>query len=238
MMNAVVKQMRDINRETFVSTSTIEYALVLVCLILIFFGVFNSALQAQFALIDDHTILTVALSKQPIWETIQYAFTSNIATGGRFKPGHVLTPFIGIALVRTNPKLWHLAMILAGLLTCLFFYASLRNLGLDIISSLFFILLFTIVGAQNSIWYRLLTGETWGILFIAIAVWAGVYAAKTSKSPIWDIVFVAALFLAANFKGSFVLTIPALLLLRWLLPDYHSVHSTRAAGTAILSLPM
>lgn len=228
--------MHNLGRNANFPKKAVEYTLVSIAFSLIFFILFNPALKAQFSLVDDHTILQIAASDQPLPKIIEAAFTSNLEAG-RFKPGHVLSPFIGLALFGTNPASWHLAIIGAGLLTGLFLYAAMRNLGMDILSSLFLILLFTVTGSQNSIWYRLLTGETWGILLTTVAVWAVSKAVRYNCVGRWDTIFIGVTCLAASFKESFVLTIPALLLLRWLL-QMHVQKQTWRQSLILLRWPL
>ena len=171
--------------------------------------------------------------KEIDFAAIESSFASNIREGGRFKIGHVLSPFVGVILFGTNPVLWHLAVTSAGVITCLLFYAAARQAGADKTSSLLFVLLFAVTGGQNSVWYRLLTGETWGMLLAAIAVWAIVKAARRATPSFWDGVAILAMVLMATFKESFILLIPAMLLLRWAMQRWFNEQSWRQSLLAL-----
>lgn len=195
----------------------VEYIFIILLLSGLFYFLFGITMQAQFALVDDHQILNVAALEKIDLSALWDSFASNVSVGGRFKIGHVLIPFIGVSFFGVNPQLWHGAVIVAGIFTCFFLYAAMRQMGADMIASFLFVLLLATTGSQNSIWYRLLTGETWGMLFVAISVWAMTHAAHRPRPSAWDALALVGLLIAVTFKESFILVVPALLLLRWVL---------------------
>jgi preprotein translocase subunit SecG len=191
----------------------IEYALLLAALSGLFYFMFGNTFQAQFSLIDDHHFLHWALEETSFWDV---AFRVDIQFG-RFRPVYYFHRFAKFALFGTDPGAWYITTTSFGVLTCFLFYITVRKIGADILSSLLFFLLFTVTGHQSFIWYKLSTGETESMLLTSISVWAIANAAYQGKSRFWDSLALVAMALAGLSKESFVLIIPALLLLRWTL---------------------
>ncbi len=96
-----------INSNQKFSNLAIEYALLFACLSALFYFLFSTTFQAQFALIDDHQILNIA-SEKIDFPAVWNSFISNITKGGRFRPGYVIFYFGEVALFGVNPMLWHL----------------------------------------------------------------------------------------------------------------------------------
>lgn len=192
----------------------LEYIIFPLALGFIFYFSLGQSIEAQFALIDDHQIYNIITTNQANLSGIGGGIVSNALEGGRVRPGYSVLYHIEVALFGDNPAVWHLAFWSYGLLTGLLFYSAVRQAGIDPLSAGLFVLLLTFTGRQYSVWYRLGTGETWGILFLAAAVLALVVAAKRQQPNIWDGVALTFMFLMGTPKESFVLVIPALLLLR------------------------
>jgi hypothetical protein len=194
-------------------SAAIEYALVLLGLGGLFYFLFGGTFQSQFALIDDHWILNTLSQKASLWNLI----AGDIQNAGRFRPVYWAIYSAQIATSGANSHIWHITVTSLGVLTCFLIYIAVRKIGSDIPSSLVFILLLAVSGSQNVIWYRLGTNETQAMLLTAVSLWAVVNAAYQRQSWTWDGLALATMALAGLTKESFVLIIPALLLLRWTL---------------------
>jgi hypothetical protein len=188
-----------------------EYLLALVAIAGLFLLLFGPVLQAKFYVIEDHLLIT-----ERSWDISGWAarITGDIQSFARFRPGYWLYQAIGGLAFGVNPHLWHAATIVWGILTCYLLYIALRKIGADIVSSFIFVLLLVLSGNQNWIWINLIPQETIGMLLTALAVWAIVVASQRSRPNRWDVVAITAMTFAGLVKESFVILIPALLMLR------------------------
>ena len=173
---------------------------------------FGPALQAKFYIIEDHLLVDGRIAGISDW---MIRIVSDIQNFQRFRPAYWLYIALGGKLFGTNPHLWHTAAILWGVLTCYLLYIALRKIGADIASSFVFVLLLVLSGNQSWIWMNLISQETIGMLLTAVAVWAIVLASQPESTHSWDILALAAMASAGLVKESFVILMPALLLLRW-----------------------
>lgn len=191
--------------------SNTEYGLILSGILGIFLFLFGPALYAEFYIIEDHQLVDGRLMGiSDLFNRI----VGDINAFQRFRPGYWLYITLGGKLFGTNPHLWHAAAILWGVVTCFLFYITLRKIGADIASSTVFVLLILLSGNQNWVWLNLIPQETIGMLFTAIAVWAVVIASQKRASSPWDILGLVAMASAGLVKESFVVLIPAILMLR------------------------
>jgi putative flippase GtrA len=205
-----VQTMAKINSKS--NLSNIEYVLIFAAIVGMFMLLFGPALLAKFYIIEDHLLVDGRLTG--ISDFVS-RIVSDIQGFQRVRPAYWLYITLCGKLFGTNPHLWHAAAILWGVLTCYLFYIALRKIGADMASSFVFVLLLVLSGNQNWIWLNLIPQETIGMLFTAVAVWGIVFAAQRGVDSRWDILALAAMASAGLVKESFVILIPALLLLRW-----------------------
>ncbi|MBE7552037.1 MAG: hypothetical protein HS126_13290 [Anaerolineales bacterium] len=193
-------------------SSLIEYAVIFVALSGLFFFLFGPTLQAQLALVDDHEIIRFNSPEGSLWKVLETDLQR-----GRFRPLYYSFRFAEIILFGTNPQAWHIATISFGVLTCFLLYLAARKLDADIFSASLFAPMFVMTGSLAEIWYRLGPNETLGMVVLALSIWAIANAARRVSPWFWDGLALTAMALAGLTKESFVLVIPALLLLRWTL---------------------
>jgi hypothetical protein len=193
-------------------SSLIEYAVIFVALSGLFYFLFGPTLQAQLALVDDHEIIRFISPEGSLWNVLE----SDLHRG-RFRPLYYSFRFAEIILFGTNPQAWHIATISFGVLTCFLLYLAARKVGADIFSASLFASMFAMTGSLAEIWYRLGPNETLGMLLLALSIWAIANAVRRVSPWFWDGLALTAMALAGLTKESFVLVIPALLLLRWTL---------------------
>ncbi len=203
-----------------------ERFLVLAIIAGIFLFSFGPTLQAQFYVLEEHQLITERSWSIPIWATVIFG---DIQTFARFRPAYWLYHAVGGLFLGADPHLWHAATVLAGILACYLFYVALRKIGADTISSIIFVALLALGGNQNLIWRNLITQEALGVLLTAVAVWSIVQASQRSRARRWDILALMSIALAGLTKESFVILIPALLLLRWTCQKRFSGQSWREA---------
>lgn len=197
-----------------------EYILILIGLSGLFYFLFGNTFQAYFSILEEHHIVND--SSKTIWEWMGIII-NDTKQFGRFRPAYYLFHFAKIWLFGLNPYVLHIVTTGLGVLTCFFFYITMRKVCADVLSSLFFILLFAVTGYQNMIWYQIFSAaETLGMAFTSISVWTVVKAASQGKLSLWDLLALIIMALAGITKESFVLIIPALLLLRLMLHCWFS----------------
>jgi len=222
-----------------------EYIIALTVIISLFLILFGPALQAKFYIVEDHLLLEGKSRSILDWVT---HIKNDIQLFTRFRPAYWIYIAVGNIFFGTNPHLWHAAAILWGVLTCYLLYIALRRLGADVASSFIFVLLL-LSGTQNWIWLNLIPQETIGMLLSAIAVWAIVFASQRKHAGQWGILALIAMALAGLVKESFVILIPALLILRWTCQKLlingqswretlHSLRGWITAGTLIFMIEM
>lgn len=225
----------------------IEHALVLAGLVGLFCLLFGASFHADFSVIEEHRI--VEDSQRTMSQWLDTMISEDVLTFGRVKPVYFFFHFGKILLLGASPHALHLATTGLGVLTCFLFYVAARGVGADILSALVFILLFAVTGDQSTIWYLIFSpAETFGMFLTAVAVWALVRAAARAEPSSWNAVALVATALAGLAKESFILIIPALLLLRWILacwfghnrwrPALRKLRGFLLAGAAVFAIEL
>jgi hypothetical protein len=135
------------------------------------------------------------------------ALVEHTAANGRFFP---LTSALRLWVSRVagpEPIRLHLVMLFVGWLCLLALYGAGRNMGLGFAPALLWPVLTFLAPDAFSNWFRLGTGESWGSLFLAAAL----FAAMRRPLGSWrlDCAAVAAAFLSSLCKESFVAILPA-----------------------------
>jgi hypothetical protein len=181
------------------------------CLFLIVLG---SALRAEFYVIEDHLLVVGRHWGLAAWLS---RITADAEVFQRVRPGYWLYVALGDHLFGVNPHLWHAAALAWGVLATYLLSMSLRRIGADWVSVAVFVLVLLLGGSQNWVWVSLIPQETTGMLMTAVAVWAMVLASTSERAGPWDALAVVAMAVAGSIKESFIILIPALLLLRLVL---------------------
>src|SRR5262245_48018013 len=160
--------------------------------------------------------------------------TEDILGFGRVRPVYFFVHYGNSLLFGPNAHLLHLVTTGLGMLTCFHLCIAARRIGADVASALVCIVLVVVTGDHGAIWYRLFSpAEAFGMPLTDVAVWALVRAASKVATRFWDAVALTAMALAGLTKESFILIIPALLLLRWLLHCWFGGASWRPALRAL-----
>ncbi|MCP5115404.1 MAG: hypothetical protein GY953_31640 [bacterium] len=122
-----------------------------------------------------------------------------------------------MALFGHSSAAWHTARMVMGLLSCLALVAAFRRMTASLLGTLFFFAWLAFQIESTEIWFRLGPGETLALLFLSLAAFALVVASQKPKPGWWDYAALAAMALMALSKETFVLVIPAFLLIRLIL---------------------
>lgn len=197
--------------------------------------IYRPALDAKFALADDHEIFRFAA---PVQLSPQVGPPLSLgemigpidAENGRVRTVFYIVRFALINLLGTNPFLWHTCFLLLGLVTAALLYATLRTLNVGIVPSLLGIGTIMFLPTVSFVWIRLGAPENVGTLFLCIAFFAIAKSAQSARSTFWDAVLVSSVLAMALTKESFILTIPALIYAR-LLVSHRSSHTSFMQAT-------
>ena len=132
----------------------------------------------------------------------------------RLIPVQTLHEVLRCKFFGTNFTLWY---IWSGFLVsfCAFFlYLTGRNIGFTFSQSLF-LGSFTLLGQQGVCWFRFGTSEPIGMFFLSIALYFMAKAVSSEhRKKIYNALFIVFLLITTLCKESFILLIPALMLLR------------------------
>ncbi len=196
-----------------------ESIIALTAIMGLFLFLLGPSLLAKFYIVEDHHLVQGASWGLSDWLG---RIALDVQNFQRFRPAYWVYIALGCKLFGTNPHLWHAAVMLWGVLTCYLLYSAMRRIGADTRSTLVFVVLLVASGNQNWIWLNLIPQETMGTLLVAIAVSAIVSASQVRNPRKWDVLSLVAITLAGLVKESFVLLLPALIVLRWTLQKYFS----------------
>jgi hypothetical protein len=104
-----------------------------------------------------------------------------------------------------NGLLWCITLIL--------FYLGIRNMRFNIIESVIFLVI-SFIGPQTEIWWRLGPQESLGVTLLSLSFYFMSWSAKGNKYHLNSILFALFLILASLCKESFILIIPAFVVLK------------------------
>jgi hypothetical protein len=174
---------------------------------------FTGTLTSGYHFIDDHTLINVhnSLTTGSLPKTMHNYVFNDFAI--RFRPLFYVYTVLLVYLFGLNFFGMSLFIGFLGAITLVIFYLGLRKLSFGILPSLLFVALI-FVGPQAAIWWRLGTNETIAIFFLGLSF---LFLAKCSNGDNYRInnaFFVVFLSLAALSKESFLVAVPAFILLK------------------------
>ena len=185
---------------------------------LVVFGLLVSAghLTTGPRMTDDNQIykLQIELSEAGFWQVLEGELTSRFEMR-RLVPLYNLQKVVLATVFGGDLVAWSTWAGIVGVLTAGLLFCALRLLQASVFES-FACALITLLGQQSILWWRLLHGEGIGMLFLAAALVAMALRLRTGRFA-YEIAFIGAAALSALSKESFLLTLPALVLLKILL---------------------
>lgn len=216
-----------------------QHGIAAALLIALIIALFSPILTAPFWAVDEWEVLRLS-SSGPLHPQMSLArpgldsvddylqiIVTDFRVEGRFRPMWHLVRFAEAAMFGHNATAWHAALLAMASATTIFVYAAGRAAGMSWLAA-FLIPVWMIVARQgNEIWWRVGPNETSGMVFLALAGFAGVKAADQAQANRWDVVMLVALILAGLSKESFALAIPATLFGRAALSVYWGKGSWR-----------
>lgn len=172
--------------------------------------VYTPQLGTPFELQDDHRIVA-PLVKPHTGALSMYAaeLRNDMEKVGRFRPVNQIFDVIGPVVLGPRPLLWHVVSLLLALsVAALLFHVGKTAFASPAAGAM--LALVTLLAPDpgpTATWYRLGPKEAWGMLFLAAAL--ALIVAR--RNEVLTFVLVA---LAAYSKESFLLLVPAVVLLR------------------------
>jgi hypothetical protein len=171
----------------------------------------SGTLTSGFHFTDDHEIISINKLKQKkgVFYTTKRYIQDDLKI--RFRPFYyfykiVLSPFLGAHFL-----LWSLLNLILAIVSSWLLFLFAYRLGYHIIPSTLFPFL-TLIGSQAAIWWRLGTNELMGFFLLSLSLF---YLANgTSRRKSYQIALsITFLFLSSLSKESFILIIPAYVLM-------------------------
>jgi len=187
-----------------------EWPFLLVALCLV--HMLQPAFQADFALIDDHEIISLLgrEGRLTMGQVIPLIRDYAIEKAGRFRPGYYTLKVLEAYVADGHANCWHvhrclLAIVSAGALYCLV-RCLLPPFAAAIVALLFF------AGRQNEIWIRLGPNETYGVPFCLVGMaWVALWVARDRWRPTTLLPGFTLIWLAGFMKESFIPVLPGVL---------------------------
>lgn len=190
---------------------------LLIVIALSFFMVFGvvvgiGTLTSGYHLVDDHQILewTYQMERegQSVWEVISRELANDFTI--RFRPLYIITHILKVKLFGINLTYHALVKALEVVISCIFLYYSGRLMGANKVSSFLFAAL-SLLGYQSPAWWKLGTHEIQGTMLLAVG-WYCMLKWLGKKEKKWAVASMIAFFLMCNYKESYVLLAPFLML--------------------------
>lgn len=194
-----------------------------ICLLVLFATVFSVvAFSGNFTpaprLVDENQIYLLAhqIDEQGLGWVVRDHFTHRIVDMNRLVPVYLLHKIGLVWVFGENLLGWHVYMATLGAVTAWLLYGFGRLLRLSAAEAIAFSLI-VVLGEQSVVWLRLFHAEGVGLFFTALAlVFAGLEHRSRDGTIAYPFCFVACAMIASLSKESFILVLPALVVV-WLL---------------------
>jgi hypothetical protein len=110
-----------------------------------------------------------------------------------------------MATLGTQPGLWHLAIVVTGLISASLLYATFRSLRVPNPAAALLAVWLLVAPGVSAVWVRLGTNETTATLFLVAAMWLATRAARSREFWVWEAAFVISSLAAMLSKEAFAL---------------------------------
>lgn len=177
--------------------------------------IFSGSIFSGFHLTDDHEIVRIKndLKTQNTLEVAEKWMKNDQLSTHRFRPFYFFHRVLETKAFGTNFTIWSIYTAILAILTSFFLFYFLRLLRFPFLESMLFPLL-VLVGPQAAIWWRLGPNETLGIFLLSIALlFLGLSIVAKKYENVLKVLFVMFAILSSLAKESFLLMLPALILL-------------------------
>lgn len=194
---------------------------VLTLILLVFlFLVISKTLNSGFHFVDDHEVINIKseLTSSTLIDVTEKWVKEDIKNNIRFRPLYIINRVFETWLLGSDFFLWSL---LNGVLCCLAmisFYSGMRNLKFGVGESIAFLII-TFIGPQTAVWWRLGPGESMAMVFLGLAFYFMSISPGSRTYHLNSLFFVFFLILTSLTKESFLIIVPAMIILKiWI--DY------------------
>jgi hypothetical protein len=172
---------------------------------------FTGTISSGFHFTDDHQIYNIE-------DDLSTSSTLEVASSWikrdfewRFRPLYFMHRVFQVKMFGSNFLLWSIYYGILAIIAFTSFYGGMRRLKYSIWESLTFLAV-VFVGSQMSVWWRLGTSETIGMVFLGITFYFMTLCLSRKHYLINTILFIVFLIFASLSKESFVIIIPAFII--------------------------
>ena len=176
---------------------------------------FSGTLTSGFHLTDDHEIVRInndLKTQNTLFVAKKWMKNDQVSTH-RFRPLYFFHRVMETKVFGTNFTAWSVYTAILAIATSFFLFCFLYLLAFSFWESILFSLA-SLIGVQATIWWRLGPNETIGMAMLSLALFfLAKYFVSQKNQKIFKILFVIFAILSTLSKESFLLLLPALILL-------------------------
>lgn len=207
ILNKIDRKIEDINSKTELLT------VILLSFILVFGVVLGiGTLTCGYHLVDDHQILQWAYEmndqKESVWEIIKRELRIDFSI--RYRPAFIIIHILKVKLLGINLAYHSMIKAVETFMSCIFLYYCGKHMGVKRVYAFLFAAV-SLVGYQSATWWKLGTHEIQGTLLFSIGFYCLLKWLEKRRIH-WAVVSVISFTLMANYKESFILLAPFIML--------------------------
>jgi len=209
-----------------------RYVIFSIVLFVFLFLSVTQTLTSGYHFIDDHEIIRIKhdLNEETLMKVAKAWVKEDMTATVRFRPLYIVHRVLETWLFGSDFFLWSLYNGLLWCVTLIFFYLGVRNLRFNITESVIFLVI-SFIGPQTEIWWRLGPQESLGVTFLSLSFYFLSVSVNGIRYHINNILYIIFIILASLCKESFILIIPAFIVLKiW----YEKVHLPGSLKEALL----
>lgn len=191
-----------------------ELVLVVLLSVLMVFGIIVGieTVTSGYHLVDDHEFLEWIYQMQnqgkSVWELIAKQLRQDFTW--RYEPAYYATRILSVRLFGVSLTGYALVKAIEITISCIFLYYCGRLMGAAKIYSFLFAAL-SLVGYQSAVWWKLGPQESQCTMFFAMGFYCMLRFLDNNRK-FWAFLSIAFFFIMSNFKESFILLIPFLMM--------------------------
>jgi hypothetical protein len=192
-----------------------RYILFSMILVVFLFLSVTQTLTSGFHLVDDHEIIKIKydLKEASLGAVIKSWVKEDMNSINRFRPLYFANRVLMTRVFGSDFFFWSLYNGFLWCITLVFFYIGIRNLRFNIFESIIFLVI-SFIGPQTEIWWRLGPQESLGVTLLSAAFFFLSLGINRRLYHLNNIFFCLFLILASLCKESFILIIPAFIVLK------------------------
>ena len=191
-----------------------EIVLVVLLFALMVFGIIVGVgtITSGYHLVDDHEFLEWIYQMQnqgkSVWELIAKQLRQDLIW--RYEPAYYATRILSVRLFGVSLTGYSLVKAIEITISCVFLYYCGRRMGAAKIYSFLFAAL-SLVGYQSAVWWKLGPQESQCTMFFAMGFYCMLRFLDNNRKC-WAFLSIVLFFIMSNFKESFILLIPFLMM--------------------------